>query len=254
MGNLCGSSKENIHFRVKEFNDLKRLVPMVKLSPSALVEDEMKRQQNLSSLLSLLSHLPQSTKDSWLMESTREDVKMTKLLLSAKANPNCEDEEGYTPLTCWINSTTMKHYKVLIDAKADVNKKHERNGCSALHFVVAWRNEESNDFLRILLESRADVNVMHYGETALMISSRRGYLGHVKTLLNFKASPKVREVNEPNALEMAMPIRDRYVQICHLLQECPRKRMIKVLSRSLPLPVSGGHYLLHDGVCVFSGD
>lgn len=265
MGNLCRSFEENElklpsqplpqfqslspqplpHFQIEKFDDLKRIVT---------IEDEAKRHHN-SLLASLLSRLPQSMKNSWLMESMREDVSVTQLLLDARADPNCEDKDGHIPLTCWVHATTANHYKILINAKADVNKK--RNGdWSPLYCATSWIDNDNVELIRVLLGSRADVNEQDpfKRQTALMVASEKGHLEQVKTLLNFKASPYVTDRIQRTALSYTAFHRDRYLHISELLQECPRKRMVNVLSMSLPLPTSGGHYLLHDRVCVFSGD
>lgn len=78
-------------------------------------------------------------------------------LLSARANVNCRDKRGRTPLieVCGNSSVTADMIQTLLSNHADV-KARDRKKVSALH-VLAENPALCLDALKLLLEERADV-------------------------------------------------------------------------------------------------
>jgi|GEM_PF-2061431 len=73
------------------------------------------------------------------------------------ANPNAQDEDGYTALHDSVQSGNADITKSLIDAKADPNIKN-KYGANSLHYAVDSEQVENPDIVKSLIKGGVDVN------------------------------------------------------------------------------------------------
>ena len=112
------------------------------------------------------------------------------LLLKSKADPNCADRRGVTPLAMAIRNRDLKKVWMLVEAGAIVNKPILGGKMLPIHLAVRTGDRE---VVRFLLEKRANPNrADSEGNTALHYAAALNDAGMTSTLLRAKASPAIR--------------------------------------------------------------
>ena len=111
--------------------------------------------------------------------------KKVKKLLKAGANPNLQDENGYTPLMLASEWARTEIVKKLLEYGADPNAQ-TKIGYTTLMYASMWRGR--TEIVKLLIEAGADPNAKDkFGDTLLLYVSRIGETEIVKLLL---ADPK----------------------------------------------------------------
>jgi excisionase family DNA binding protein len=142
------------------------------------------------------------------------DPDEVKELLSAGADANVKDGEGWTALMLVTVKGQLDVARELLYAGADVHAKNQK-GWTALRFAVSMDDAEA---LRLLLEAGADVNGRDAeGDTALMQAAREKSMASLRLLLAHGADVNVRNRSGETALKIAT--RHGYHEIVRALKE-----------------------------------
>ncbi len=116
------------------------------------------------------------------------DITEIRRLIEAGADVNVINKKGVTPL---FQASVEGHYeivKLLLDAKADVNKARTTNGITPLF----WASGEGHyEVVKLLLDAKADVNIKVEIEgkeyTVLSAAKEGGHTSIVKLLKEYGA-------------------------------------------------------------------
>jgi ankyrin repeat protein len=102
---------------------------------------------------------------------------LAQLLIEAKADVNCVNEDLETPLllcSTWKGPESSKIAKLLIERGADVTAKNGK-GNTALHLACQYGND---DLVQLLVDAKADVNCSNNdGVLPLMFAASNPYCG-----------------------------------------------------------------------------
>ena len=150
---------------------------------NALLLADAKRELELAKSPDLLA-------DDLIVACQNGDVSKVKSLLEVGVNPNAVRTFG-TPLTCAMYSPNVLEIShLLIDASADPNLQ-DQNGWSPLFCAAA---NDRAEVIRFLAESGADINSQGSSDnrTALMNAAYFGHVNCVKTLLDLGADPEIK--------------------------------------------------------------
>jgi len=177
---------------------------------------EQRINRNLS--LMIVNYLDKDDEYIWCKSSE----KIVKILLKVGADPNIQEEYGWTALMMAAGYSSPKRgyssekiVKILLKAGADPNKQN-RYGWTALMMAARYSSPERGDSsertVKILLEAGADPNKQQKdGWTALMLAARnsspeRGDSSEktVEILLKGGADPTKQNNNEWTALKYAI--------------------------------------------------
>ncbi len=98
-----------------------------------------------------------------IFEAVRTGNKeIVELLLDSGADPNFQDESGYTPLMLSANFGMLEITDLLISRGASLNAINDRAG-SPLHMVVIYR--QNLNMMKLLISRGANVNILNkYGD------------------------------------------------------------------------------------------
>jgi len=122
--------------------------------------------------------------DAGAMDGGEEIVKK---LLQYGADPEIQDNQGFTPLHFAIFGNQDNVVSMLLQNGANPNIASDDFNETPLHIAAFNRSE---DISKILLENGADPNAEnHAGETPLHIAASRGYADIFKLLLQYGANP-----------------------------------------------------------------
>lgn len=122
------------------------------------IKEELKKGANINSLA--------GDGLSTLQWSIANNTEILAFLLNEGANPNVESIEGATPIMNAVQSNKIEHLKMLIEYKADVNKKDNR-GFTALHRAAEMGHTE---IVAELLKKGAVKEIEAEGHTALSLA------------------------------------------------------------------------------------
>ncbi len=139
-----------------------------------------------------------------LLEAVRDaNLDKVKVLLKSKVNLNATDSREMTPLLLSCADNNLEIVKALVEAGADINRKHKETGKTALIYAAANGHV---DILRYLL-SRSGILVNakdKEGKTALIHAVFYARKDTIGILLENKANPNARTNVEESALSFAM--------------------------------------------------
>ena len=142
---------------------------------SAVKKDDYQTVKQLLKNKKLLNHKTTNGTTPLMIACKHSSVKSIQVLLTAGADVNMQDNDGFTALMmASINCnemSSMECVRELLQAGADVNLQTE-NGWTALMMVSKYCNEDSSmECVRELLQAGADVNLQtENGWTALMLA------------------------------------------------------------------------------------
>eukprot|EP00435_Cladocopium_sp_Y103_P028677 s3181_g7.t1 len=88
-----------------------------------------------------------------VQEEHQESMKLTKVIIEAKADLNQPDAEGSTPLIFAIRSNFLQGVELLLQMSADPHQKHVEQNASPLYYAA---NMVSEECVCSLLKHRAD--------------------------------------------------------------------------------------------------
>ncbi|CAK7340995.1 unnamed protein product [Dovyalis caffra] len=113
-----------------------------------------------------------------------------KVLLKHHANPNCETEDGVTPLLSSVAAGSLACLELLVQVGADVNVT--AGGATPLHIAA---DIGSPEILNRLLEAGADPNITDEdGQKPIQVAAARGNRAAVEIL--FPLTTKVQSIPE----------------------------------------------------------
>ena len=147
------------------------------------------------------------------------DIDTIRLLI--KYYPDCvdiynTDYFGETPL---FNATESKKYeisKLLLENGADVNAANFEDGTTPL-MNSSYNND--TETTELLLVHNADPDLGNkYGDTALHMACRQGYIEIVKLLLKHNADPNVENKFMGGNTALKLALREGHKEIVALLQ------------------------------------
>ncbi|XP_069961040.1 26S proteasome non-ATPase regulatory subunit 10-like [Cherax quadricarinatus] len=109
-------------------------------------------------------------------------IDCVKILLAA-TDPNCQDDDGWTPLHCAASRNHSGVLQVLLnDSRCDPSLPSKVTGRTALHIAVV---KGYDDCVKMLLDAGADVNCQDdAGQTPLYYAVRKNNIDIVQMLLN----------------------------------------------------------------------
>ncbi|MFM8186484.1 MAG: ankyrin repeat domain-containing protein, partial [Alphaproteobacteria bacterium] len=96
------------------------------------------------------------------------NLEVIKLLIDSKANINCADNYGNTPLHLSIYSENLEVIKLLIDSKANIDVS---NKLSKTPLEIA--NDKKNDKIILIIKNKSEVNNHHIPPTGITRSSAK---------------------------------------------------------------------------------
>ena len=136
---------------------------------------------------------PQLTRSNELIEASRnDDIAHIQQLLSAGADPNYADVQGFTPLMIASLRGTDKIVQALLEAHANVNTTG-KEGFTALRMAIQRRHPST---VSILLRNGADVTLIYRGKrTALHDAVETGDSSVVSMLLDKGAEANARDAH-----------------------------------------------------------
>eukprot|EP00435_Cladocopium_sp_Y103_P065510 s374_g27.t1 len=108
----------------------------------------------------------------------QEAMKLTKVIIEAKADINQADAEGSTPLIFAIRSNFLQGVALLLQMRADPHLKHVTQNASPLYYAA---NMVSEECVCSLLRYRADPSDL--GIPASMSQYRQDYQSRIQTFV-----------------------------------------------------------------------
>lgn len=166
-------------------------------------------------------------------------LELVKVLLENKANINAKNERNWTPLHAAAYNGYLEIVKVFVQNGADVNGK-VINGCTALYYAVENGNENIVD---LLVKHGANVNVFERSSntTPLHTACREGKEQIVKFLLENNAESNASDKRYFTPLHLAA--KEGHLGIVHLLLKYGAyiNAKSKNLCTSLHFAVENGH-------------
>ncbi|MBP7283433.1 MAG: ankyrin repeat domain-containing protein [Leptospiraceae bacterium] len=163
----------------------------------------MKFRLLLVSLLFGISSIHAQANNDFLEAVKDGDIEKVQIFLKTKVNVNATDSREMTPLLIAAGDNNLEMVKLLVEAGADVNRKHKETGKNAL--IQAASNGHL-DILRYLL-ARPGVLVNakdKEGKTALIHAVFNARKDAVNLLLDNKANPNARTNVDESALSFAL--------------------------------------------------
>ena len=163
----------------------------------------MKLQLLLVSLLFSVSSIYSQSNNEFIEAVRDSDFEKVKILLKTKVNLNATDSREMTPLLLSSADNNLEMVKLLVEAGADVNRKHKETGKNALIYASA---NGHLDILRYLL-ARPEILVNakdKEGKTALIHAVFYARKETISILLNNKANPNARTNVDESALGFAL--------------------------------------------------
>ena len=116
-----------------------------------------------------------------------------KTYLDDGGDPGAKHAEGWPLLLGAVKAGRLEVVRALINARADVNARHQKGRNTALHYLAWSTSIDTSIQLKIgalLLEAGADVNARNKkGQTALMLASLQGSIEFVRFLLSRSGNP-----------------------------------------------------------------
>jgi ankyrin repeat protein len=143
---------------------------------------------------------------------SKDNIEYIKLLVTNGADVNVEDIHGRTALIIAVSKNHTDAVKLLIEYKADVNKKVEDIGWTPLmesvfscRYVTKYVTIIMNtDIVSELVKAGAHVNAKNeHGLTALMLAAIQRAKSIVSILLRAKADPNILDSSKYTALMYA---------------------------------------------------
>jgi ankyrin repeat protein len=180
---------------------------------------------------------------------TNDHIKCAKIIIRSKVDVNkliCKEQNiYYHPVICAIENNKISIVKLLIEAGADVNGKHNTiyNTQQLYQYyeispIIISILKKQIDTIELLCNKKADVNIqahsiknnIDYKTYPLIIASRSGNLNIIKILLEYKAEQVLTDTYKLTALDYALKNKDKNDEIikylCSLKHD-KRKRKIK---------------------------
>lgn len=192
-----------------------------------------------------------------LWTSEKGHLSIVKMMILAKANPNTQKGDRNPPL---LRTANEQIAKFLLQNKADVNFR-SYFGRTALHNACARFYQES--IIRELICEKADVNLQdERGNTPLHHAALYGQSRNVEILLNARARMDIKDgmnhIAQCNIRDGDNKCLEFFVLNGAQIDKNNKSHQrfmhnyIRILKSSLPLPVNGGHFLLHSELRAFS--
>lgn len=144
----------------------------------------------------------------------KNNTKIIKNLLANGADPNYEDERGFTPLGIGADVIWPETIKLLYSYGADINKFTTDYYCSIpCTPLYAAAMVGSKSVLKCLIALGADINKIHVnsGVTPLSVAAKYGYTDIVKYLLKIGANIHIKDRFGNTALDWAHKYKHAYV-------------------------------------------
>lgn len=168
------------------------------------------KEENTAALKVLLEHhaFPGSSllrSRALLQAVSRGDKRLVKALLEAGCDVNCEDSEANTPLSLAVEQKDLKMVKLLLARKGDPDGSYRQQRAPLTRAAQLG----CTSIAKHLIEGQANVNarcVDRYMETPdspLMWACRNGHIAIVELLLGAKADIHLRDINGETALDWA---------------------------------------------------
>ncbi len=143
----------------------------------------------------------QTLEDKLRRAASQGDLDGIRRLLAAGARIDSSDIDGYTPLICAVSADQPEAVSLLLERGADVNRKAEKSGHTALSWsaVLGYTHLMDN-----LIQAGADIEVRNKrGRTPLMEAALRGYESTARKLLASGADPNAKDRRGRTAMAMA---------------------------------------------------
>ena len=129
------------------------------------------------------------------------DTKTVRKMLEQGADPNVQDNSGYTALMYACRNGEPEMIQMLLDAKADLYVQ-DNSGETAL--TTACSNPRGNrDVITALITAGAELDKRNNnGMTALMYLARNGYTGLMKLLIKDGADMNIKDAQGRTAFDI----------------------------------------------------
>lgn len=145
-----------------------------------------------------LTHLPQSQRNCWLLCAARKGrLQLLKGLLETGANPNTEDDYGYTALMFLAAQGSREGLELVLGSARCIVNKRSGSMQTALHFAT---EKGHSDCVKMLLKAGAMVNASDDWETPLIMAVNSGSLQSVEILLAAGANVEMTDLKGFTAL------------------------------------------------------
>ena len=150
------------------------------------------------------------------------DTEKVQKLLSIGANPNSQDERGFTALIWASHNGQLDTVRLLLENKADVNLKNKNNHMKENYGETALIMASSNGHLDVVYQllkcEHIDINLTcDFGQvSALMFASMEGHIDIVRILCDHNANVNLEDEDGQTALTHASI--HEYLDIVKLLK------------------------------------
>ncbi len=150
-----------------------------------------------------------------LIQASRTDCDIARLLLETEAEDNTVRQDGETALMLASQNGHCDIVRLLLESGAEVNIGKKDDGWTAL-MVASWYSR--SDIVRLLLEREAEVNrTTKDGSTALVLASQNGHCDIVRLLLKSKA--EVNRTTKDGSTALMLASENGHCDIVRLLLE-----------------------------------
>lgn len=193
-------NKANINIKNDEgYTPLSYIVRYGYLENDEKIENTIKYLVERNADINILDNLKRSPLRIYIEYNTnfnkKSFSKIFKLLHRRKTNLNVEDENGYNVLVMACSLKYMPYFviKMLLDNKADVNKKNRNNETSLMI-------EKNHDIIKLLLINNANINDQNNeGMTKLMMIASDDFnisysLNIIKLLIEYNADINIKNI------------------------------------------------------------
>ena len=135
---------------------------------------------------------------------TRNDVKMVRALLDAKATVEVVDQYGWTPLSAAVASNYFKITQMLLNAGADPNDAKHKKNFPLFEATMKGRAEIASALLIAGADPNAALDISTFaGVTVLHTAAEMGHTKIVEALLSAKACVDAVITTQATALHQA---------------------------------------------------
>ncbi len=143
----------------------------------------------------------QTREDNLRRAATQGDLDGIRRLVKAGARIDASDIDGYTPLICAVTSDQPEAVSLLLKKGADVNRRADKSGHTALSWAAVLGYSHLMD---TLIQAGADTETKNKrGRTPLMEAALRGHESTTQKLLASGADPNAKDRRGRTALAMA---------------------------------------------------
>ena len=187
-------------------------------------QEEAGQDEEAATALALqcLSQLPQSQLNCWLLCAARKGrLQLLQSLLDTGANPNTEDDYGYTALMFLAAQGSEEGVQMMLSSPRCIVNKRSGSMQTALHFATEKGHSKC---VEMLLEAGAMVNASDDWATPLIMAVNSGCLRSVEVLLAAGGNVEMTDLKGFTALMHAAAIGNVHILRCLLSHgSCPHK-------------------------------